>query len=131
MGAASGADAEREGAGGGGGEALDAERGGRHRRGRPADHLRLGRRQVLGEAADPAMSPNRREGLPAVAGGPMMALDVCIPLAYCGLMPNDRQTALRLPGEALKRAERLARLLKDRPEYQGLRVSTAAVLRLA
>jgi predicted DNA-binding protein len=46
-------------------------------------------------------------------------------------MANDRQTALRLPGEAIKRAERLARILGNKPEYQGLRMTTAAVLRLA
>ena len=46
-------------------------------------------------------------------------------------MANDKQFALRLPGEALKRAERLARRLQGKTEYQGLRVTTAAVLRLA
>jgi predicted DNA-binding protein len=48
-----------------------------------------------------------------------------------GVMAMDRQTAIRLPGDALKRAERLARLLQQKPAYQGLRVTTAAVLRLA
>ena len=46
-------------------------------------------------------------------------------------MANDRQTALRLPADALNRAEKLARILRDKPEYQGLRMTTAAVLRLA
>jgi predicted DNA-binding protein len=46
-------------------------------------------------------------------------------------MGNDKQTAIRLPGEALKRADRLARQLQGKPEYQGLRMTTAAVLRLA
>lgn len=43
----------------------------------------------------------------------------------------DKQTAIRLPGEALKRAERLAQRLQAKPQYQGLRVTTAGVLRLA
>jgi hypothetical protein len=43
----------------------------------------------------------------------------------------DKQFALRLPGDAIKRAAALARVLRAAPEYQGLRMTTAAVLRLA
>jgi hypothetical protein len=46
-------------------------------------------------------------------------------------MTNDKQVAIRLPKDTVARAARLARRLKDRPEYQPFRLSTSSVLRLA
>jgi hypothetical protein len=46
-------------------------------------------------------------------------------------MANDKQTAIRLPQNAVDRAGKLATILARRPEYAGMRMTASAVLRLA
>jgi len=44
---------------------------------------------------------------------------------------QDRQVALRLTTETVKRAERLAQLMQKRPEWQPFRMTASAALRVA
>lgn len=46
-------------------------------------------------------------------------------------MSNEEQIALPLPSDLLKRADRLAAVLAELPEYQITRTTRSAVLRLA
>ena len=52
-------------------------------------------------------------------------------LGYLARVANDQQVALRLPREALVRADRLAKQLSGRSEFAAFRVTRSAVLRLA
>lgn len=91
----------------------------------------MGAWEAVGVEADPEVPPNRRDEVPGVAGGTVSAVTNESQVWNHQAMANDVQKAIRLPGDALKRAERLARRLAAKPEYGGLRMSTAAVLRLA
>jgi hypothetical protein len=44
---------------------------------------------------------------------------------------QDRQVALRLTGETVERAERLATLMAKRPEWEPFRMTASAAMRVA
>ena len=44
---------------------------------------------------------------------------------------QDRQIALRVTAETVKRAERLAPLMQERPEWAPFRMTPSAVMRVA
>jgi len=46
-------------------------------------------------------------------------------------MENGTQVAIRLPREAVARADRLVKVLSGRPAFAAWRMTTSAVMRLA